>query len=106
MANKNLVRMFKVLEAIWREDVNNTQYSVTTTGRSYYLFTDTYLGTQERFLLHSSCKFIFIWVSEYDTFDEEDFPEPDFKLTTKKDEFGSSTILCYEFPYKEEEDEL
>ena len=104
MVNKNLVKMHSVIEAIWREDVNNTQYSVLTTGHNDDLFTDTYLGTQERFLFHSNCKFIFIWVSEYDTFDEEDFPEPDFKLITKEDEFGSSTILCYEFPYEEEDE--
>lgn len=96
----NEQRMFEVFEAIHSNDLNNNQYCLYTTGLQDEIYTDTVFGTKDKCLLHTCCRFIVIWMSEdgVRVLDENDFPQPDFKLVGSE-EFGSDTLLFYEFPF-------
>lgn len=100
-----LQRMFEVLKAIEHEDLNNTQYSTLNVAEGECANTADYFGSKENITLQDNCMYICIWTSEYDAFDEYDFPQPDFTLLVitpgcAQGIYTTQVVLCYKFENK------
>lgn len=90
----DLQKMFMVLRAIEREDLDNTNFSTVDVADDEILDTACYFKTKDAKIL-SSGLYIIVWAD--DNINRYKFPEPDFTLELEEsDEY----IMGYQFENK------
>ena len=91
----DLQRMFMVLRAIEREDLDNSNFSTVDIADGESLDTTQYFKTRDAKILQSGL-YIIVWAD--DNINRYKFPEPDFTL--ELEESGDEYIMGYQFENK------